>query len=107
MVGHRSVHGGTALTGPVRIDNGVRQQLDDLTALAPLHPPKSLAGDDLAGAHLPGVPAVACFDTAFHTTIPHAAATYVISREWRSPCGRPDSPRRVSGILVDWDHPPG
>jgi acetate kinase len=75
------VHDGTAFTGPVRVDNGVRQQLDDLTALAPLHQPKSLAGVDLVGAHLPGVPAVACFDTAFHTTIPPAAATYAIPPE--------------------------
>jgi len=83
VVGHRIVHGGTAFTGAVRIDHGVRQQLEDLTALAPLHQPKSLAGLDLVSAHLPGVPAVACFDTAFHTTIPPAAATYAIPREWQ------------------------
>ena len=83
VVGHRIVHGGTAFTGAVRIDHGVRQQLQDLTALAPLHQPKSLAGLDAVSAHLPGVPAVACFDTAFHTTIPPAAATYAVPREWQ------------------------
>ena len=83
VAGHRIVHGGTAFTGPVRIDKAVRQQLHDLTALAPLHQPKSLAALDTVSAHLPGVPAVACFDTAFHTTIPPAAATYAIPREWR------------------------
>jgi acetate kinase len=83
VVGHRIVHGGTAFTGPVRIDQAVREQLHDLTALAPLHQPKSLAALDTVSAHLPGVPAVACFDTAFHTTIPPAAATYAIPREWQ------------------------
>ncbi len=83
VVGHRIVHGGTAFTGPARIDDAVRQQLADLTDLAPLHQPKSLAALDAVSAHLPGVPAVACFDTAFHTTIPPAAATYAIPREWQ------------------------
>jgi acetate kinase len=45
-VGHRVVHGGTQFTGPVRIDAAVRRKLDDLTDLAPLHQPKSLAGVD-------------------------------------------------------------
>jgi len=83
VVGHRIVHGGIAFTGPVRIDQAVRQQLRDLTALAPLHQPKSLAALDAVSAHLPRVPAVACFDTAFHTTIPPAAATYAVPREWQ------------------------
>jgi acetate kinase len=77
------VHGGTAFTGPVRIDDAVRKQLRDLTDLAPLHQPKSLAALDAVTRHLPGVPAVACFDTAFHAGIPAAAATYAVPREWR------------------------
>ena len=83
VVGHRVVHGGTTFTGPVLINDAVRKQLRELTDLAPLHQPKSLAGLDAVTAQLPGVPAVACFDTAFHTTIPPAAATYAIPREWR------------------------
>jgi acetate kinase len=83
VVGHRIVHGGTTFTGPVLINDAVRKQLQDLTDLAPLHQPKSLAGLDAVTAHLPGVPAVASFDTAFHTTIPPAAATYAVPREWR------------------------
>jgi acetate kinase len=82
-VGHRVVHGGTRFTDPVVIDAGVRKELEDLTALAPLHQPKSLAGLDAVTALLPGVPAVACFDTAFHATIPEAAATYAVPKEWR------------------------
>lgn len=83
-VGHRVVHGGTVFTGPVQIDAAVRDQLRELTDLAPLHQPKSLAALDAVTAQLPGIPAVASFDTAFHTTIPAAAATYAIPLEWRS-----------------------
>ncbi|MEV1121100.1 acetate/propionate family kinase [Actinosynnema sp. NPDC049800] len=82
-VGHRVVHGGTRFTDPVVLDDLVRQALVDLTSLAPLHQPKSLAGLDAVHRLLPEVPAVACFDTAFHTTIPAAAATYAVPREWR------------------------
>jgi acetate kinase len=82
-VGHRVVHGGTQFTGPVRIDAAVRRKLDDLTDLAPLHQPKSLAGIDAVSQVLAGVPAVACFDTAFHAGMPAAAATYALPPEWR------------------------
>lgn len=83
VVGHRIVHGGTDFTGPVLITGPVREQLGKLTDLAPLHQPKSLAALDAVTALLPDIPAVACFDTAFHTTIPAAAATYAVPREWR------------------------
>ncbi len=82
-VGHRIVHGGSVFTGPVLIDPGVREQLRALTDLAPLHQPKSLAALDAVSAVLPDVPAVACFDTAFHTTIPAFAATFALPAEWR------------------------
>jgi len=83
VVGHRIVHGGTGFTGPVRIDDAVREQLRELTDLAPLHQPKSFAALDAVTAQLPDVAAVASFDTAFHTTIPAAAATYAVPRQWR------------------------
>jgi len=87
VVGHRIVHGGTTFTGPVLIDDAVREQLHYLTELAPLHQPKSLAALAAVTAHLPTVAAVACFDTAFHTTIPAAANTYAVPREWRDHYG--------------------
>ncbi|HEY6423306.1 MAG TPA: acetate/propionate family kinase [Pseudonocardiaceae bacterium] len=87
VVGHRIVHGGTRFTGPVRIDKDVEQQLRDLTELAPLHQPESLAALDAVTARLPDVVAVASFDTAFHTTIPARAATYAVPREWRQRYG--------------------
>lgn len=83
VIGHRIVHGGTQFTGPTRITVVVEQQLQELTALAPLHQPKSLAGLAAVSAQLPDVPAIACFDTAFHATIPAAAATYAIPAQWR------------------------
>lgn len=82
-VGHRIVHGGTAFSRAVVIDHAVEDRLRALTDLAPLHQPKSLAALDVVSAALPGVPAVACFDTAFHADIPAAAATYAVPREWR------------------------
>jgi acetate kinase len=82
-VGHRIVHGGDEFRGPVLIDPSVRQRLGALTDLAPLHQPKSLAALDAVTEVLPDVPAVACFDTAFHATIPAAAATFALPAEWR------------------------
>jgi acetate kinase len=82
-VGHRIVHGGDEFSGPVLIEGGVRQRLGALTDLAPLHQPKSLAALDAVSAVLPDVPAVACFDTAFHATIPAAAATFALPAQWR------------------------
>ncbi len=81
-VAHRIVHGGVAFREPVLVDDGVVQGLRDLTELAPLHQPASLAA--LVGTRqaMPDVPHVACFDTAFHATIPDAAATYALPREW-------------------------
>jgi len=81
--GHRIVHGGTIYRAPVVIDAAVRRRLQGLIDLAPLHQPKSLDALDTVQAALPGVPAVACFDTAFHATIPDSAATFALPPEWR------------------------
>jgi acetate kinase len=78
------VHGGAQFSGPVLVTADVRRQLESLTDLAPLHQPKSLAALDAVGAALPDVPAVACFDTAFHASIPAAAATFALPQEWRA-----------------------
>jgi acetate kinase len=82
-VGHRIVHGGARFTGPVRLNAGVQDALRALTALAPLHQPAALAALDAVSAALPGVPAVACLDTAFHAGLPAGAATYALPLEWR------------------------
>jgi acetate kinase len=86
-VGHRVVHGGSRFRAAVVIDEDVRTAIADLTDLAPLHQPRALAGIDATAALLPGVPAVACFDTAFHATMPETAATYALPAAWRERFG--------------------
>ncbi|MFC3891115.1 hypothetical protein ACFOWZ_06475 [Lentzea rhizosphaerae] len=62
-------------TSATAIDDDTRARIEALTALAPLHQPRALAGVDAATRLLPGVPQVACFDTSFHTTMPAARAS--------------------------------
>jgi acetate kinase len=83
-VGHRIVHGGTEFVEPVLVDGSVLRRLDALSDLAPLHLPASLRALELVTGLLPQVPAVACFDTAFHAGIPAAARTYALPRQWRT-----------------------
>ncbi|GAB3156110.1 acetate kinase [Micromonospora sonneratiae] len=80
-VGHRVVHGGKRFGEPVLIDDAVLTAIRDLIPLAPLHNPANLIGIEVTRAALPDVPQVAIFDTAFHTTLPEAAATYAIERD--------------------------
>ncbi|MDG4783603.1 acetate kinase [Micromonospora sp. WMMD961] len=80
-VGHRVVHGGRTFSAPVLVDDAVLAAIKDLVPLAPLHNPANLAGIEVARAALPHVPQVAVFDTAFHHTLPEAAATYAIDRD--------------------------
>jgi acetate kinase len=82
-VGHRIVHGGTRYRTAVRLDDEVEASLAALTDLAPLHQPKSLAALAAVKAVRPDLPAVACFDTAFHADMPPSATTYAIPPEWR------------------------
>ncbi len=86
-VGHRIVHGGPLLEAPAVIDTKVRQAIEAATDLAPLHQPRALGGIDVVSALLPGVPAVACFDTAFHAGMPAAASTYALPAAWRERFG--------------------
>ena len=65
-VGHRVVHGGADFDGPALIDDAVLARMTALRELAPLHQPHNLAGVHAARVAFPGVPQVACFDTAFH-----------------------------------------
>jgi acetate kinase len=82
-VGHRVVHGGPRFAGPARIDEEVEAYLRTLIDLAPLHQAPALEAIDAVRRQLPAVPAIACFDTAFHHRMPEAAATYAIPLEWR------------------------
>ncbi len=80
-VGHRVVHGGERFTGSVRIDDAVLASIEETAHLAPLHNPPNLAGIRAAMHALPGTPQVACFDTAFHSTIPQVAYMYALPYE--------------------------
>jgi acetate kinase len=83
-VGHRIVHGGVEFTRAVVVDARVEKRLHALADLAPLHQPAALALLATVRRLLPDVPAVACFDTAFHARMPAAAATYALPAEWRA-----------------------
>ncbi|HEV8641966.1 MAG TPA: acetate kinase [Methylomirabilota bacterium] len=81
-VGHRVVHGGEGFTGPAVVVDDVIAAIEALEPLAPLHNAPALAGIRASRALLgPGVPMVAVFDTAFHTTLPERAARYAIPYE--------------------------
>ena len=81
-VGHRVVHGGGVFTEPVGVDVAVLAELERLVPLAPLHQPQSLAAVRAVTETLPGVPQVACFDTAFHRTQPALAQTFALPRRY-------------------------
>jgi acetate kinase len=81
-VGHRVVHGGPRFRASVRVDDDVVAYLESVTDLAPLHNPRATAAMRAVGDLLSGTPAVAAFDTSFHASIPHEAATYALPREW-------------------------
>lgn len=85
-IGHRVVHGGD-LDAPTRLDDDLVERLRSLAPLAPLHQPRALAGIEAARTRLPGAPHVACFDTAFHATMPAAARTYAVPSVWRERWG--------------------
>jgi acetate kinase len=77
-IGHRVVHGGRDLSAPVIITDTIMAELRALVPLAPLHQPHNLAGIEAAARHFPGVAQIACFDTAFHRTQSHAAASFAL-----------------------------
>jgi acetate kinase len=80
--GHRVVHGGAEFDRATLVDPSVEQQLEALADLAPLHNPPAVAAMRALSELRPGLPTVACFDTAFHTTIPAPAAAYAIPAGW-------------------------
>jgi len=79
-VGHRVVQGGRHFDGPVLITEDVRDLIEKLSPLAPLHNPANLRGIDVARVLL-DVPHVAVFDTAFFRTLPEEAARYALNRD--------------------------
>ena len=80
-IGHRVVHGGEAFSGSVLIDDRVEKAVEDVSDLAPLHNPPNLIGIRACKQHMPGVPQVGVFDTAFHQTMPAKAYLYAIDHD--------------------------
>lgn len=81
-VGNRIAHGGEAFDRSVLIDDHVIDTIKSLTHLAPLHTPGNLAGIYAMREVLPGVPQVAVFDTAFHSTLPPKSFLYGLPYEY-------------------------
>ncbi len=81
-VGHRVAHGGEEFRHSVRIDGKVLAAIRKLQHLAPLHSVPNIAGIEAAMEHLPTIPHVAIFDTAFHLSIPELAYLYPLPFEW-------------------------
>jgi acetate kinase len=81
-VGHRVVHGGPDFAAPALIDDALLAKLRRLVPLAPLHQPHNLAGVAAAIAAFPGIPQVACFDTAFHRSHPFISDTFALPRSY-------------------------
>lgn len=80
-VGHRVVQGGRYFDGPALITDEVRNLIEELCPLAPLHNPAHLKGIDVARELMPDVPHVAVFDTAFFQQLPDKAALYALETE--------------------------
>ena len=81
-VGHRIVHGGPDFCAPVRVTGDVLDRLQALTPLAPLHQPPGLAPIRAIMARRPDLPQAACFDTAFHHTMPPVATRLPLPRAY-------------------------
>lgn len=69
-VGHRVVHGGTVFSAPVVATPEVTAQIAALAPLAPLHQMHNVAPIAAIAARRPGLLQIACFDTAFHASLP-------------------------------------
>ena len=81
-VGHRVVHGGPDHYRPALVTPDLFDALDRLAPLAPLHEPHNLAPIRAIASARPGLPQVACFDTAFHHTMPKVATRFALPREY-------------------------
>jgi acetate kinase len=107
-IGHRVVHGGAAYSAPVLIDELVMRTLESLVPLAPLHQPHNLEPIRVVRRRMPGLPQVACFDTAFHQTQSEIATLFAVPTDMRERGVRRYgfhglSYDYVSSVLKDYD----
>jgi len=82
-VAHRVVHGGQSFRGSVMVNDGVLAELERLVSLAPLHQPHNLQGIRAFRDQFPDIPQVACFDTAFHASLPDLEYSFALPGSMR------------------------
>ena len=80
-VAHRVVHGGGVFTESVLVTDEVLERLAGFNSLAPLHQPHNLEGIRRFRAAFPGLPQIACFDTAFHATMPEVDYAFALPKK--------------------------
>jgi acetate kinase len=99
-VAHRIVHGGERLISPVIVDDAVVAEIEAIGELAPLHNDVALETMESARSLIGDRPHVACFDTAFHATLPEVALRYPVPASWWTRWGI----RRFGfhGLSVEW-----
>ena len=83
-VGHRVVHGGPHYRDPQKVDRAILADLRRIRSFDPEHLPSEIALMEVFAANFPNVPQVACFDTAFHTTMPRVARLLPIPRRYEA-----------------------
>src|ERR1035437_6274198 len=83
-IGHRVVHGGPRYRDPVRVDGAMLEELRRISSFAPNHLPATIALMEVFAAKFPQVPQIACFDTAFHSTLPRVAKLLPIPRRYEA-----------------------
>ena len=98
--GHRIVHGGARFRQPMQVDDAVLGELDGIAGLAPLHNEVALETLRAQRALLPGLPAVAVFDTGVHASLQDEAFVYPLPWHWYAEWGI----RRFGfhGLSVAW-----
>ena len=79
-VGHRVLHGGSAFTASVIVNDAAKKAIRDCFPLGPLHNPANLMGIEACEKVMKGTPQVAVFDTAFHQTMPPKAYMYGVPK---------------------------
>jgi len=83
-IGHRVVHSGPRYREPQRVDGAMLEELRRITSFAPNHLPAAIALMETLASTFPHVPQIACFDTAFHSTLPRVAKLLPIPRRYEA-----------------------
>lgn len=81
-VGHRLVHGGSRYREPQRVTPEFLSEIEELIPLDPDHMPAAIEGIKFVARKFPGLPQIACFDTAFHCSLPKVARMYALPRRF-------------------------